>query len=243
LTNLPLTASDVHVWRISLDRHPDANLFWNDLSPQETERARRFHFERDRHMYVVAHSVLRRVLAGYTGIAANALAFDVGVAGKPALVISVANTHEPALEFNLSHSGNVILIAVARGRAVGIDVERWDRKVEHLSLAEHFFSPYERDALRELSADAEAVNEGFFNAWSRKEAYLKALGTGITQGLHHFDVSLRPGEPATLLADRSDSAATTRWEMMSLVAGSEYSAALVAQAGVRETLCMDFSLS
>lgn len=233
----------MHVWRISLDRHPDASLFWSDLSREETERAHRFHFERDRHMYVVAHGALRRVLAGYTGVAANALAFDVGAAGKPALAIPVENTHEAALEFNLSHSGNVILIAAARGRAVGIDVERWDRKVEHLSLAEHFFSPYERDALRELSSDADAVNEGFFNAWSRKEAYLKALGTGITQGLHHFDVSLRPGEPAAILADRSDSAATTRWEMMSLVVGSEYSAALVARAGVRETLCMDFSLS
>lgn len=194
-------------------------------------------------MYVVAHGGLRHVLAGYTGIKPGALAFDVGAAGKPSLAIPNSDKHEPAIEFNLSHSGHVVLIAVARGRAVGVDVERWDRQVEHVSLAEHFFSPYERDALRQLSGDSEALNEGFFNAWSRKEAYLKALGAGIAQGLHHFDVSLRPGEPAALLADRNDSAATMRWEMMSLDVGHEYSAALVAAAGVRHTYSMDFSLS
>jgi 4'-phosphopantetheinyl transferase len=117
-------------------------------------------------------------------------------------------------------------------------VERWDADVEHLDLAERFFSPAERDALRALAGDVHAVVSGFFAAWSRKEAYLKATGHGISRGLHHFDVTLAPGAPARLLADRLDSAATTRWVMRGLDVAANYSAAVVASAPVETVVLL-----
>ncbi|MEP6619268.1 MAG: 4'-phosphopantetheinyl transferase superfamily protein [bacterium] len=223
----------VHVWRIRLDRDATPND-WAVLSPEEDTRARRFFAERHRRRFVVAHGTLRRILASYTGVAASALQFSTGEFGKPSLVSTRTDT--APLEFNLSHSAELALVAVSRGRIVGVDVECWDREVEHIDLAERFFSPAERDALRLLASSPDQVVSGFFAAWSRKEAYLKASGHGITRGLHHFDVTLTPGEPARLLADRIDQGAESRWTMTALLADAAYSAALVAEAPVHEIL-------
>jgi 4'-phosphopantetheinyl transferase len=125
---------------------------------------------------------------------------------------------------------------VARAHAVGVDLERWSEGVEYLELAERFFSPGERRALRALAHVPDLVEAGFFAAWTRKEAYLKATGHGITRGLHHFDVALAPGEPARLLADRLDADATARWTMFALDPAPGYSAALVAASPIGEVL-------
>lgn len=232
---LALGARSVHVWRVSLSRG-NREEFVRLLSPDEQERARRFIHERDAHAYIVAHGTLRRVLAGYQSTAAASLRFVAGAFGKPSLVES---PHAPSLEFNLSHSGDLALIAVSRCGPVGVDVEQWDRRVEHLELAEQFFSPIERAALRALAHDVEERTEGFFNAWTRKEAYLKATGHGITRGLHHFDVSLAPREPAALLADRFDPSAPDRWRMMALLPGASYSGAVVVTRAITEILLYD----
>ena len=221
----------VHVWRIRLDREstPDD---WAVLSAGEVARARRFFAEHHRRRYVIAHAVLRRVLATYAGVSASMLQFTAGEFGKPALNAASA---PGLLEFNLSHSAERALVAVSR-RAVGVDVEQWDVEVEHINLAERFFSPAERAALRQLTTSPEQVVAGFFAAWSRKEAYLKASGHGITRGLHHFDVTLTPGEPARLLADRIEHGAELRWTMTALLVDADYSAAVVAAAPVQEIL-------
>jgi 4'-phosphopantetheinyl transferase len=212
----------VHVWRVHLDAgDPDALV--RLLSAEEQDRARRFMFDRDRIAYIIAHGMLRKILARYLGADAESLVFVAGEFGKPALAGELAT-----VEFNLSHSGTLALIAIARGAPVGVDVERWDRDIEHLDLAEHFFSPAERSALRALGDERQRTTEGFFNAWTRKEAYLKATGHGITRGLHHFDVTLAPGEPATLLADRLDPSATERWRLVEIAPGAGYAGALVA---------------
>ena len=234
----------VHVWRVRLDRQP-APSDWEVLSTDEDARARRFFAERHRRRFVVAHSELRRILARYAGIPPVALRFVTGEFGKPALD---AGTSRTSLEFNLSHSHELALVAVSVGQPVGVDVERWDAEVEHLNLAERFFSPAERAALRYLEESPDKVVAGFFAAWSRKEAYLKASGHGITRGLHHFDVTLMPGEPARLVTDRLDTGAASRWMMAALDAAAGYSAALVAAAPVDEILlfeitgeCIDFA--
>lgn len=222
-----------HVWRVPL-RSLDARELHDLLSPDEQARAARFLRDRDAHAYVVAHGTLRRVLARYHGATPNALTFIAGPFGKPAL-----DAPESKLEFNLSHSGDLALIAVSRRGSVGVDVERWDRHIEHLDLAEHFFSPAERTALRLLEHELEATTEGFFNAWTRKEAYLKATGEGITHGLHHFDVSLTPGEPAMLLADRRDPLATSRWRLSAIAPGVDYAGAIVVPRDVDEIMLYD----
>jgi 4'-phosphopantetheinyl transferase len=222
----------VHVWRIRLAEESEEDL-WSVLSTDERERARKFHFEIHRRGFVVAHAALRQILSGYIGEPAERLTFVTGEFGKPAL------ENARGLEFNLSHSGDLALLAVSRSGDVGVDVERWNAEIDHLDLAERFFSEEERAALRGLAHASDQVVEGFFAAWSRKEAYLKASGHGISRGLHHFDVSLRPGEPARLIADQLDDVATDRWFMRELSAGDGYSAALVAAAPVDEVLLFD----
>lgn len=227
----------VDVWRVPLASRPPDTADWAILSPPERERALRFHFDRDRDAFVRSHAAVRRILADYLGKAPGELQFLTGPAGKPFLAPAEDSL---GLEFNLSHSGELALVAVAQS-AVGVDVERWDGRVEFLELAEQFFSPNERAALRALTQDSQALMAGFFNAWSRKEAYIKATGDGVAKGLHHFDVVLTPGERAGLLADRTDPMATTRWVLEDLRIDQGYSAALVVRAPLHRIVMMEHS--
>jgi 4'-phosphopantetheinyl transferase len=123
-----------------------------------------------RRRFVAAHAALRLILGAYLDLAPDALAFALGEHGKPSLRQPL-DPDGARLEFNLAHSGDLALVAVARDHPVGVDVERWS-EVEHLELAERFFSRTERDALRALASVAEQLDAGFFAAWTRKEAYL-----------------------------------------------------------------------
>lgn len=214
-----LGARDVHVWRIGLAR--DASAYLPVLSHDERDRARKFHFDAHRDAFVVAHGMVRTILGAYAGVAPRELSFVTTGQGKPSLV--GAN----GVRFNLSHSGALALLAIAHDREVGVDVERWDTSVEHLALAEYCFSPLEQTSLRALG-DTDRV-AGFFAAWSRKEAYLKATGHGVSRGLDHFDVTL--DIPARILDDRLEGA-VSRWSMHDLAVGEGYSAAVVAELPV-----------
>jgi 4'-phosphopantetheinyl transferase len=238
--DVALEAEVAHVWRVALDDDARIDACWQVLSSEEQTKARRFHREVHRRRYVVAHGMLRAILARYVGEPAESLRFVDGEHGKPSLI------REPAapgarVEFNLSHSDDLALVAVALDQPVGVDLERWSEETEHLALAERFFSPGERDALRPLAGELSRLTAGFFAAWTRKEAYLKATGTGITRGLHNFDVSLVPGEPARLVADRLDPAAAERWAMQALGPAAGFSAALVATAPLRDVRLFDAS--
>jgi 4'-phosphopantetheinyl transferase len=232
----PLREGAAHVWRVQLDAPGAVEKLWSLLSPEEQARARRFHADRHRRRFVVAHGALRQILAAYLDLAPESLAFTTGPNGKP----SLASDRPPRrLEFNLSHSGDLALLAVAWDRPVGVDLEEWEHEMNHLALAERFFSPAERRALRELAASADDLVRGFFAAWSRKEAYLKASGHGVTRGLHHFDVTLAPHETARLVEDRRDAGALERWRMVALPPAPGYSGALVVAAPLDEVLLFD----
>ncbi|HEU4721306.1 MAG TPA: 4'-phosphopantetheinyl transferase superfamily protein [Gemmatimonadaceae bacterium] len=224
----------VHVWRVALDDETRLESSWSLLSAAERVRAQRLQGAALRRRFVIAHGTLRGVLAGYLDAEPSGLVFDVGEHGKPSL--GGETGARSGVEFNLSHSEDVALIAVARGRPVGVDVQRWSEEVEHLRLAERFFSLAERDALRGLSHARELMMAGFFAAWTRKEAYVKATGHGIARGLHHFDVSLAPGERARLLADRLDSEAVARWAIETLDPAPGYSGALVVPSPLGQVL-------
>lgn len=227
-----LTRGVVHVWRIPLHDGAASAEVRPLLSPDERERADRFFTDDLRNRYTLAHGWLRRILSSYARDHASALRFDVAPMGKPALV-------GRDVEFNLSHSGDIALVAVSVDGAVGVDVERWKEKVEYRRIAERFFSAHERRMLRDLEADAIQVAAGFYAAWTRKEAYLKARGDGISRGLHHFDVTLAQGEDARLIADRLDEGAPTRWAMAELDVGEGYSGAIVAEAPLHEIVRFD----
>ena len=237
-SGVALEADVAHVWRVALDDDAWAESLWPVLSIEEQTKARRFFRDVHRRRYVVAHGMLREILTLYVAEPAESLRFADGEHGKPSLIREPGQSNV-GVEFNLSHSDDIALVAVALHRPLGVDLERWSEETEYLALAERFFSPAERDALRALAGDRASLTSGFFAAWTRKEAYLKATGEGITRGLHHFDVSLKPGQKARLLADRLDPSATERWAMQALGPATGYSAALVIAAPLRAVRLFD----
>lgn len=218
----PLSASDVHVWHMSVAAHArDEARLRALLDAEEQARADRFYFAPDRARYVIAHGLLRTLLAGYTQIPPRALRFGAGEFGKPALHAASA----PDVTFNMSHSGDAVVLAVALGRAVGVDVEQWTTDLEPLLLARDFFSPVECAVLGDLPPPARFP--AFFACWSRKEAYIKATGYGVSRGLDHFDVEMQ-GDAGSI-TDRLAPDASVRWTMRDLGLPPGYSGAVVVE--------------
>jgi 4'-phosphopantetheinyl transferase len=231
-----LASNEVHVWRGVVGRDAGAMPeVRRVLSPDECEKADRFHFEADRSRFVLGRAMLRHVLARGLQKRPNELSFEYGAFGKPVLAPG-GPAGQP--QFNLSHSGDLILLAVAVGRAVGIDVERMRTDIPHLGIAEHFFSAAERGSLAGLPAPAQT--EAFYACWTRKEAYIKATGVGLSLPLDQFDVSLRPGEPAKLLATRPDDAEAHRWTLLELDVGPNYKAAAAVEGSQFQLKTLDW---
>lgn len=215
---------EVHVWRIELDR-PVASV----LSPDEKERADRFHFERDRRRFTAARTSLRVLIGRYLGTAREAIEFRYGAHGKPAVVSG------SGLEFNVAHSEELALIAFALHRPVGIDVEFLNSGPFENGVAERFFS--QREVADLVSLPEAERRTAFYRCWTRKEAFLKANGKGLGYGLDQFTVSLLPDEPAALLDTAVEPDEAARWQLISLDPGPGYAAALAAPVGVTAVRC------
>lgn len=231
--HLTLPANEVHVWRASLEASEgDMNILRGCLIAEETERARRFYFERDRRRWTVARAVLRILLGRYLGTEPYEPRFITNEYGKPLLTGPLAEKH---LCFNISHSDTLALYAFSYNREIGVDVEYMRPGIEHSELAAYHFSAREGATLRALPADLQ--EEAFFLCWSRKEAYIKARGMGLSLPLDQFDVSLTPGEPAALLASREDPLATEHWSLHALAPGERYAGALVVEGSDWDLHC------
>jgi 4'-phosphopantetheinyl transferase len=233
-----LPGEDVHVLRSSLGVAASGmDILWETLSPDERQRADRFHFEVDRRRCIIGRGVLRLLLGQILGLSASQLQFECDEFGKPRLM----PRQGLPLQFNVSHSGDLILIAIAMGRAVGVDVERIRADIDLDSIAARFFSPNE---CRMLASLAEPVrHESFFACWTRKEAYLKAKGVGLSLPLDQFDVSFLPGEEPRLLEVRHDPAEARRWTLRTLDPGCGYVAALAAEGSDWRLKCWDWPSS
>jgi 4'-phosphopantetheinyl transferase len=217
-----LGEGEVQVWRATL---PASDAWLDLLSDGEREARHRFRLERDRAMYVLSHALRRAVLGAHAGAAPSALRFTTGEHGKPALAGA------PDLRFNVSHSGDVALLAVARGREVGVDVEQERPLADWEVVARRAFSPLEQLAILRLPPPAREA--AFYACWSRKEAVIKALGFGLAFPLDVFEVEVDPARPPRLLASRDARLAVDAWTMAPLDAGPGHAAALmVAGAGV-----------
>ncbi len=253
--DLELSENEVHVWRASLNV-PLAVIqnLQLSLTTDEATKAKRFHFEKHRNHFIVARGLLRTILSRYLDIDPHQLRFCYNAYGKPSLDLPYSEKKGPGLyheadglalgpgrpqgspllyhearvlNFNLSHSHELALYAFTYSRQVGIDIEYMRANVEYEELAQRFFSPDENAILHALP---EAFKqEAFFNCWTRKEAYIKARGKGLSIPLESFDVSLRPGEPAALLNSREDPQEATRWELLELAPGHGYAGALAVE--------------
>lgn len=225
--NVALSGDAVHVWRAELDQPVRIREHLTAaLSADELQRAERFYFDRDRQRFAVGRGILRAILASYLNREPSEIEFCYGSRGKPALAAGCA---ESRLCFNLSHSGGLALVAIALGSEVGIDLEQIREMPDAEAIAANFFSARENAALRALPAEQKL--QAFFHGWTRKEAYLKAIGDGLAQPLDSVEVSLAPGEPAKLLSIAGDRAAASRWAIADLTPAPGFAGAIATEAG------------
>ena len=221
-----LSGRSVAVWSVRTDPPPAvAARLEALLAPDEIARANRFLGEHLRSAYVAAHGALRILLGRYAGIAPRDVRLTCGAQGKPALA-------PPAgVGFNLSHSGHLATFAFALDCELGIDVEH-ERPVADLqAIAARFFSPDEALELSGVHPAAER-ERAFFRCWTRKEAYVKAVGTGLSTPLDSFRVTLRTGEPPRLMGVGGDRRGLEDWNLHALAPAPGYVAAL-AYRGAR----------
>jgi 4'-phosphopantetheinyl transferase len=196
-SSLPLASDEVRVyyaWTDALERDDLAAQCLELLSDDECARQARFHFAEDRRSYLAAHALTRSVLAPLLGVAPRELSFSIGEHGKPELI---AAGSAPAVRFNLSHTRGLVACAVSLGRAVGVDVERIDRRVDIDKLSRSVFSETERTELMQFTAE-EDKRQRFFQLWTVKEAYIKAVGRGLSLPLRSISVQF-PAAPGPAL--------------------------------------------
>lgn len=224
---LRLAGGEVHVWRVALVGDPSARaVLERDLQDAEIRRAGRFFRPSDRDRFIVGRALLRRILALYLGAPAALIELSYEPGGKPAL----AEPGDPPLEFNFTHSSDLALCGLARGARVGIDVERLRPLRDLEGLADRFFSARESGEIHALEPAARRL--AFFQAWTRKEACLKATGEGLTFPLERVEVSLGPREPARILAIRGDAEEAARWGIRSFAPADGYIGAVAAEGGI-----------
>lgn len=220
-----LFPATVDIWHINIEPPPDKiGASRTLLSRDELERAARFHFDIHRNRYIAGRAALRAILAQYLGISPQAVAFTYGDKGKPALAPQV-NTRK--LEFNLSHSHDRALLGITSGSIIGVDIERINLEFGTDQIATHFFSALEVDSL--LAVPKPERGATFFNCWTRKEAYIKAVGEGLSLPLDSFDVAFGPGVEAALLRVEATPDAPSRWRMYDIPAPQGYAAAIAVE--------------
>lgn len=223
---LTLGPGEVHVWAVRLDPSPDrVEGLGRSLAPDEWERANRFRFEKHRRQYVVGRGALRMLLAAYTGTRPELVRFSYGPRGKPFL----ASPEPGDLQFNLSNSDELALVGFVRGPEIGVDVEFLKPMPDCDQISERFFSESERKVLRTIPFPAK--EEAFFNCWTRKEAYLKAVGEGLAAPLDSFDVTLALDDPPRMLTLEGDAERAARWFFHHFRPAPEYIGAVAIEGG------------
>ena len=224
-SSLTLSREDVHVWLAKLDS-PKIHVQQMALCLNEEERSRAegFQFKRDRMHFIVARAVLRMILGRYLQIEPKQVQFSYGPHGKPELA---ERPGDGELRFNLAHSHELALYAFARGREIGVDLEYLRDISDIEQIASEFFSANEIATLHALPASQR--RQAFFNCWTRKEAYIKAIGKGLSQPLDQFEVSLAPTEPTGLLNVAGAPEEACRWSLSALTPAPGYVAALAVK--------------
>lgn len=225
-----LTGRDVHVWPVSLQRSdPVAGSLRALLSPDELSRVERFASENLQHSAILSRGILRVLLGRYAGVAPEDLRFSYGAKGKPCL------RNSTPVEFNLAHSGALAVFAFTIGCEIGVDIEEIRTTTNMEGICARFFCAEEAGEL--LSLPELERERAFFLCWTRKEAYVKAIGEGFSAPLDSFRVTLRPDDPPRLIHVLRDTAAAEAWALHSLDVAAEYAGALAYRDSPRP-LCL-----
>ena len=231
----PLAPGELRLWRVDLDsRETPLEILAACLAADEQRRAERFAREMDRRRFIVSHAAQRTILAQHLGIAPVDVTLTCRLGGKPELATS---TGKLPLRFNLSHSGELALVALTLEQEVGVDVEHVRPSIDASGIVERFFAAGERAVWRTLPEHEQTA--AFFRCWTRKEAYLKARGIGLSSGLDRFEVSFAPSEAACLLrCDPTDSIAN--WHLYDVSPSEEYLAACVVEGAIEQISLHDW---
>jgi 4'-phosphopantetheinyl transferase len=236
---LVLGSDEVHVWRARLAVvAPQVEALAQTLAADERARAQRFHFQRDRTHYIAARGLLRAILGRYLDEQPDRLRFCYSPHGKPALAEAYA---ADALRFNVSHAHEMALYAITRGREIGIDLEHIRADVTGEHIAARFFAPREVSMLQALPPHRR--HEAFLTLWTRKEAYVKARGDGLSLDLTRFDVSRAVVEPATHVTSDGERHELRRWSLRDLAPGPHYVAALAVEGHGWQLRCWQWPAS
>ena len=220
------SASDYELYTTRLDLMPRAvRALAELLSEDEQQRASRLVFQRDRARFIVARARLRQLLGARLGVSPASVEFSYGARGKPALAARFADC---GVRFNVSHSEDVAVYGFAADREVGVDVEAVRELPDADEIAARCFSVREYEAYLALAAHDRPL--GFFSCWTRKEAFIKAIGDGLSQSLERFDVSLAPGEPAKILRVGGRAGEHCGWRLQAFAPAPGFVAAIVIEA-------------
>ncbi|MFN2284534.1 MAG: 4'-phosphopantetheinyl transferase family protein [Anaerolineae bacterium] len=232
-----LNRDDVHVWRVPLDASRDVVADLADLlSDEETARVERMLCEEAVRRFVVSHGALRKILGHYVNERPEQLRLVTNAQGKPHLA---STDGAPTVRFSLSHSSEFALCAVTKGRVVGVDIEQIRPISAWRQITERYFSRQEREVLQDVSPDR--ALEAFFQGWTRKEAYSKALGEGVSRRWTQFTVSLTPGAVVELPGAGTKAENGDRFTLRPLEPGAGYVAAVAAQGTGWHLRCWHWS--
>lgn len=232
---LLIAPGEVHVWRTRLDGWPLSRVaeLAQTLSSDEQARAARLVRPEDKSRFTIARAILRDILSRYTGVPPGELVFSQAQQGKPHLV-----QPSVALQFNVSHSADRMLAAVSDGPAVGVDIERLRALSDLMELAARFFAAREHSTL--LSLEGWQRIRAFFDAWTRKEAVMKARGDGLTLPLDQVEVTLLPGESPRLLRLAGSVGEAECWSLHSVEVPEGFTAALAVEGGCERIIQRDW---
>ena len=215
------SADEIHIWTVPLSVDPaELTQFSGLLSDSERERAGRYLFARDREPFTITRARLRLLLGRHLGLDPRCVEFGTSNTGKPTLPGT-------ALSFNVSHTRGMALIALALGMELGVDVECVRSLPTYLDMATRYFTPGEAQRLNALHPTES--ERAFFHVWTRKEAFLKAIGLGLSHGLERFEVSVPPDEPCRLLHIDGDTNIAAGWTLMNLELDEGYVGALAVE--------------
>jgi 4'-phosphopantetheinyl transferase len=214
----------VHVWTASVKLAAGLSDLASVINSAEQTQARKFRFEQHRVRYIFSQATLRRILSRYLHVRPQEIVFDFNEFGKPFLPKS---SEKAALRFNMSHSEGLVVVAVAMNRHIGVDVERIRAIDDINAIARDYFAMQERTLLE--SAPPGRKEEAFYMCWTRKEAYIKAVGMGLSIPLNSFDASIPEGMPGRRLQATESSLGVEQWWLSDLTMPDRYVGALAIE--------------
>jgi len=224
---LSLHPNQVHIWSVNISEHINKlPIYWEFLNDKEKAKAAQFKFDKDCNCFVVARGVLKKLLSIYLNLKPKEIEFQFADYGKPYI------NHPSKIQFNVSHSKDAILIGFVRNDSIGIDTEYTKRKIEVKEIARQFFSQEEYQSLMALNSEYQL--QGFYNCWTRKEAFIKALGSGLSFPLNQFVVSLDSSTKAELKKTKWDSTEKEKWTLQSISQRENYIGAFAVKGKVSD---------